>query len=194
MHEPRKEFSSLIRATLDFLQEEWSEPVRLSLKEKELPPPKPVSPPPKRQPVETKKPEHKPEVRWKLTPMPLPSENLPHFTHFYSSQPLIIPIRLLLVDENQTLFLESVARALTQHIAPAALFSGKIDALLTNQSVQLVLAPLSLLQKRFPQVDLHQLHKLDGPTLLPLAGHYDIDLKRTLWNTLKSFPITPPSC
>ncbi|MCH9627452.1 MAG: hypothetical protein S4CHLAM2_10920 [Chlamydiales bacterium] len=197
MHESRKEFASLIRATLDFLQEGWPEPVRLSLKEKEPPPPKPISPPPTAAPatapVEAKKPETKPEAKWKLTPFPLPSENLPHFAQFYSSQPLHIPIRLLVVNETQTLFLENVARALTQYMAPAALFSGKIDTLLTNQNIQLVLAPLSLLQKRFSQVDLHQFHKLDGPTLLPLADHYDTDLKRTLWNTLKSFPTMPQS-
>jgi len=202
MGDCRKEFSTLIKATLHYLQEEWGEHVHLAIKEPPpLPPSKPV--------IEQKKPEPKPAVEkkreepkpvsngpvsnWTLNPMALPPELSPRYTSFFKEIPLHIPIRLVVTDPSQTFFLENVARALTKLIAPAALFSGKLDSLLTNQNIQLVLAPLSHLKKRFPQVELHQFLKLDGPTLLPLADHYDIELKHALWNTLKSFQNTPPS-
>ncbi len=190
MKECQKEFTVLIKATLDYLKEEWGEHIHMSVKE---PPPqkkvvvveeKPVAPQPQ---IEKKKeePKPKPTPNWILNPMPPPEVQPMQFGSIFNSIPLDIPVRLVVTDPSETFFLENVARALTKTIAPAALFSGKLDLLLTNHNVQLVLAPLSHLKKRFPQVELHQFLKIDGPTLLPLADHYDLELKRALWNTLK---------
>lgn len=200
MNERRKEFAALIKATLHYLQDEWSEHIHIALKE---PPPSRAKPPeaekpapqspPVLKPVEKKKKEEPPLANWILNPMPLPEERPLQFNGVFQTMPLTVPVRLIAADPGQIIFLENVARALTKWIAPAALYSGKLDPLLTNHSVQLVLAPLSLLKKRFPQVELHQLLKIDGPALLPLADHYDLQLKRTLWNTLKSFQNTLPS-
>jgi len=243
MGDCRKEFATLVKATLSYLQEEWSTQIshRILNEEeqdgasdllerareyrqidkarviegengmtdcldlpkvcektkleplKEPPPPKSVAEEKKPKPPLPKRKEPKPSLNWILNPMPLPTEFSPQFTSFFKAIPLNITIRLFVTDPSQTFFLESVARAITQLVAPAALFSGKLDTLLTNHNIQLVLAPLSLLIKRFPQVQLHQFLKLDGPTLLPLADHYDIDLKRTLWNSLKNFQNMLPS-
>lgn len=201
MSECKKEFATLIRATIQYLQDEWEEHIRLSLKE---PPPKhskQIEEKPKTQfeiptplPVEKKKKEDpKPSANWILNPLPLPAEFSTEFSSLFRPIPLSIPIRLVVAEQSQIFFLESVARAVTKLIAPAVLYSGKIDPLLTNSSILLILAPLSLLKKRFPQVELHQLLKFDGPALLPLADHYDLELKRALWNTLKSFQNTLPS-
>lgn len=192
MSDCRKEFATLVKATLHYLQEEHS---HLFIQEMPPPPPPPPPSPPPPTPVveKKKKEEHKPATNWILNPMPLPPEFSPQFTSFFKEIPLNIPIRLVVTDPIHTFFLESVARALTQLIAPAALYSGKLDTLLTDHNVQLVLAPLSHLKKRWPQVQLHQFLKLDGSTLLPLANHYDIDLKHDLWNSLKNFPNMLPS-
>jgi hypothetical protein len=199
MSECKKEFATLIRATLQYLQDEWGEHIRLSLKE---PPPKhskkieeePRFETPAPLPVEKKKNEDpKPSSNWILNPLPLPAEFPTEFSSLFRPIPLSIPIRLVVAEQSQIFFLESVARALTKLIAPAMLYSGKIDPLLTNSSILLILAPLSLLKKRFPQVELHKLLKFDGPALLPLADHYDLELKRALWNILKSFQNMLPS-
>ncbi|MCC5831921.1 MAG: hypothetical protein JJU12_02635 [Chlamydiales bacterium] len=196
MTEWRKEFATLIRATLQYLQEEWGAHPPLVIKEpppresKAADAPKP-QPEPKPQVIKKEKPNL--NRNWELNPMPLPTELTPEFTSLFRPLPLTIPIRIAFADPGQIFFLENVARALTKLIAPTSLYSGKLDHLLTNHHVLLVLAPLSLLEKRFPQVELHQLLKLDGPTLLPIADHYDPKLKRALWNILKSFRNTLPS-
>lgn len=191
MDEHHKEYAALIKATLCYFKEEWSEHVHLSLKE---PPPPPQPPKPavekKKLPPEKKREPQLQAKNWILNPMPLPTETSPQFTSFFKPIPLYIPIRLFVTETSQTLFLESIARAITKEIAPASLFSGRLDTLLTNRNVQLILAPLSLLKKRFPQIELHQFFKVEGPTLLALADQYDLELKRDLWNSLKSFQNT----
>lgn len=179
----KKEFASLVRATLDYLQVGWEE------KSEPIETPQPHIP----EPIQSKPQEIKQPTNWILNPLPLPVEDIPQYTSFFPTHPLHIPIQLVLTDPEQTFFLENVARALTKLIAPAALYSGKIDLLLTNKNTQLVCAPLSFLQKRFPQVTLHQYYKINGPTLLPLADHYNLEMKTALWNVLKRFPNLPQS-
>ncbi len=190
MYNCQKEFATLLKATIEYLQQDMPAAQREA---------KPLKPTQKAQPKQESKPivepkkEHKPPTNWSLTPMSVPEAHPPSFTAHFKTLPLDIPIYLLITDESQSFFLENVARALTRTVAPAALFSGKLDLLLTRQSVRLVLAPLSFLKKRFPQVELHQFLKLGDHTLLPLADNYDVDLKRDLWNKLKNFPNTPLS-
>lgn len=192
---PQTELLSLVQATTHYLRGEWSDLEQPPVVAKAQPV---VHPPPKPQAKPQPKPQPKPKpveqtTNWPLTPMELPVEFCPKFEKLYKPLPLDVPIRLYVADDSQVLFLESLCRAITQHFGPASLFKGKLDTLLTTTTIELVLAPLSCLKKRFPQLELHHHIKLDGPTLLPLADEYDLDLKRELWTCLKNFRASPPS-
>lgn len=126
---------------------------------------------------------------WTLNSMAIPDELAPSFTSF-PQHPLRIPIYLFVADPEPLPFLESLARALTEFLAPAALFSGKIDSLLVRDYVKLLLAPLSFLRKRWPDVQVHEGFPLDNVTLLPLADSYTPEQKRALWKSLHHFCTT----
>lgn len=143
---------------------------------------------------------------WALRHMDLPDENptlTERFANYFSNTPLDIPIRLVAPSSAlppQLLFLENVARAITQKWSPATVHSEiQLVKLLESSDCKLIIVPHLLLKKKFPQLQIHGFYKTIGPTLLPLEelDRYlnDPNLKRTLWTTLKTFPFKnmPPS-
>lgn len=149
------------------------------------------------------------QTNWPLLPLPLPEETETLFARFSDvfpkdsliTQPNTL-IYLLLPEEKEAprLFLENVSRVITRTLAPASVLFGdekKCEQLLKKEGV-LIIAPLSLLKKKFPSLAVHQFYPAGHSTLLPLEelDYYlkDLNLKRTLWNTLKTFRFqnTPP--
>lgn len=210
----KQQFSALLKETLRYLQEDligvdgpWHGASEKSEQPIFAPPDSAKSKAPLADPLSTGDKGEKPKTQvkevkksppvkvtdWTLNPLSLPPDYPPAFTSYFKAIPLTIPIRLFVAESSQILFLENVSRAITRFIAPSMLFAGKLDVLLTNQNVHLILAPLSVLKKRFPQVELHCFLKIGGTALLPLADQYDLELKRNLWKCLKSFPDMPRS-
>ncbi|MEZ5315559.1 MAG: hypothetical protein R3E91_05075 [Chlamydiales bacterium] len=205
MSDDRQEFILLVHETIEYLKEEWghlfldckvppqsplpsnSLPIPLDKEDQTTPKEKKIPPPSTGQ---VKHSPSSPPPQWSLTPLPVPEEEVSKFSAFFPQLPLYIPIRLIMTNQKEILFLQNVARAITRLIAPATLYKGELATLLKDHNVLLILAPLSLLKQKFPRAELHQLLKLDHLSLLPLADYYNPDLKRHLWNTLKSFQNT----
>ncbi|MFZ0565818.1 MAG: hypothetical protein WAM28_06505 [Chlamydiales bacterium] len=154
--------------------------------------------------IEDKQEEEK--SNWALNPMPLPeSDEAVHrsFGAIFKGEKLVkphVPVILLLPTDHPAhrLFLENVARAITYTKSPARVMIAETLPL-KEPSVKLILAPYTLMQKHYADLEIHCFYPVDGVTLLPLAKieSYleDINLKHTLWNTLKKwhFPNTRQS-
>ena len=110
--------------------------------------------------------------------------------HYVQTCDPLISVLLLLPEENplHRLFLENVCRAITRTFTPASvvLFNG---ALLIDEQYKLVLAPCSLLKKKFPDVQPHQSFKTERYSVIPLENldlyTHDVNSKRALWSTIQ---------
>lgn len=127
---------------------------------------------------------------WQLNLPSIAHEKTSKFSSFFKAEQLAIPIYLLCSEEYNLLFLENMSRAITQFIAPSALFYGKLDTLLLNKNIKLIIAPLSIIKHKFSEAELHQFLEIQGSYILPLADTYNIELKHHLWNLLKNFHLT----
>lgn len=203
-----QQWIELIKQTRTWIEQKWEEGCRFTYakpKTIKLPPsPTPPKVLPKADPPIPKL--DMPKEKWALNPMPLPdsSDSLYHsFKGCFKGETLTephVPIVLLLPEDraDHRLFFENVARALTSTKAPAKVRVAKTLPL-KELSIQLILAPYSLMQKEYPGLTTHHFYPTKGLTLLPLeeieSYLKDINLKRTLWNTLKTwhFPNTPQS-
>lgn len=141
------------------------------------------------------------ETKWALIPSPPADETKTLYHRFESLFPkeaLTTPTcsaYLLLVEENPAcrLFLENVAKAMTRSFAPTcvALANEKKWESWFIEPGTLIVMPLSLVKKKIPQAHIHCFYPIGSSTLLPLEEVecyiQDINLKRILWNTLKTF-------
>lgn len=199
-----QQWVALIKETRSWIEQKWEEGCRFTYAapiklKKEPPKPSP-------QPKPTPPPFYKPEIskiKWELNPMPLP-EAADSLCDFFRSSfkgtkltgPLI-PIVLLLPEDRPAhrLFFENVARAITYKVAAARVIIAKAIPF-KDPSIKLIIAPYSLMQKSYPDLQTHHFYPTKGLTLLPIeeVESYleDLNLKRTLWNTLKTwhFPNT----
>lgn len=126
---------------------------------------------------------------WKLHPMPLPQEEAPFFSslkRYTKVQEFLVPVHILLIEpsEEEQLFLEGLAKAITRIHAPTALIFSQ-DA----QQATYLLAPESFLQKRFADVKLHSPFLSDRTHILPMADYslylQDREAKRILWQAIQ---------
>lgn len=158
--------------------------------------PPPPSPPPKKSEEATPL-----ETKWALIPLPPVDETktLYHrFASFFPKESLTEPacVAYLLLPEEKPacrLFLENVSKAVTRSLAPACValaHEKKWDAWFADKG-KLIAAPLSLVKKKIPLAQTHCFYPIGASTLLALeeleSYLHDLNLKRTLWNTLKTF-------
>lgn len=141
------------------------------------------------------------EAKWALIPSPPADESKTLYHRFeplFPKEALTVPpcyAYLLLSEEDPAcrLFLENVAKAMTRTLAPTcvALASEKKWESWFVEPGILVVIPLSLVKKKIPQAHAHHFYLIGSATLLPLEELecyiHDTNLKRTLWNTLKTF-------
>ncbi len=179
MKQNKREFAALVRATLTFLQPDWNETTSVpSL-------PLPIKPEPKKK---------EPPPPWKLSPPPTSEAPISRFSKFFQPQHETTSIYLFALDLSvkQKDFLENVAQAISEHIGPTKLVAAPLQHLLEDPKIRLLIAPFSLLNKKFPEVQSHQYLLMGAQFLLPMEpiDSYltDLDLKRELWNQLKLFP------
>lgn len=130
---------------------------------------------------------------WELQPMSLALGNTPLLNKLsalvQTCEP-VIPIFLVLPEENapHRLFLENVSRAITRTFAPASVILYE-EKILSTHSGRIFLAPVTLLQSKFPQAQPHQIIKTGIDTLLPLEPldlyAEETNCKRALWNAIQ---------
>ena len=109
---------------------------------------------------------------------------------FATTCELHISVFLVLPEENgaHRLFLENVCRAITKAFAPASVVLYQ-EKLFHACQDKIFLAPLPLLQKKFPHLLPHQIFKAETFTVIPLESldryAHDVHCKRMLWNTIQ---------
>jgi hypothetical protein len=98
----------------------------------------------------------------------------------------LLTIFLVLPEESAAhrLFLENVARAITRTFAPASVILYH-ELLFQNCKDRVFLIPISLLKKKFPHAQVHQLLKTDEFKAIALDEldryAHDVECKRALW-------------
>lgn len=105
-----------------------------------------------------------------------------------------ISVLLTLPEESppHRLFLESLSKAITRTFASASVVLFDPEVLSPSRAL-LILTPLFLIQKKYPNAKIHTLLKDENLSLLPLdhLDRYQEDLtnKRTLWRVVHSIMI-----
>lgn len=138
------------------------------------------------------------QKKWSLRPLGVAEElSQPptRFGRYFTSLPLELPVYLLLPSTalpSEYLLFENIARVITQKWAAASVQEhSRLLEIWDDSTVQLIIAPMRLLEKKIPAAQVHTFYKTTGPTILPLEepGQYlnDLNLKRGLWTILKVF-------
>ncbi len=130
---------------------------------------------------------------WELHAMPPPADSShlhQKLATYTSAQEPPLSVLLILPEDNNPhrLFLENVSRAVTRTFASASVVLYH-DGLLGQMQGKLILAPLSLFQKRFPKAQPHIPQQAEGMTWIPLENldiyAHDVTAKRALWMSIQ---------
>ena len=134
---------------------------------------------------------------WELHAMP-PAEHPSHLRQklaaYLAMQEPPLKVLLILPEDNNPhrLFLENVSRAVTRTFASASIVlyhDGLLSQLQGQMHDKLILAPLSLFQKRFPKAQPHIPLQEEGMNWIPLENldiyAHDVTAKRALWMSIQ---------
>lgn len=211
MSDNQKELATLVGDTLCWMKKQlqegmpFSDPKPLSPIKEKKEDTQAITPLPKLPKNDHSKHKHSPSTsdsRWVLSPMPFPDYTDVLYDRFAPSLPdlakikPVVPIVLILPTDQPSyrFFFERMARAITNALAPARVILAEnvhLKHLLSDQEIKLLIAERFFLQKIPDELQSHHFYPTKGPTLFPLEKIdcylTDLDLKRTLWNGLKSW-------
>lgn len=201
-----KEFAELVRDARKFIQQDLRPIISLAREPMRCPAPQvqvqapavqvpqlPDEPPPRPVPAKPIVAPALPKGGWELQAMPAPTDSSPlrqKLAAYTATNDPPLSVLLILPEENgmHRLFLENVSRAVTRSFASATVAIYR-DGLLQEMQGKLILAPLSLLQKRFPKAQVHIPLQESGMTWIPLENldiyAHDVTAKRALWMSIQ---------
>ncbi|MFC2049108.1 hypothetical protein ACFLR2_00330 [Chlamydiota bacterium] len=205
-----KEFAELVRDARKFLEQNMRiqgakekaslPPVKTATSAAAPPPPVEETPPPAMPQAPPPKPSAAPAASppkgsWELQAMTMtaPSDTSAlrqKLAPYTSTNDPALDVLLILPEENSLhrLFLENVSRAVTRSFASASVTLYH-EGLLQEMRGKLILAPLSLLHKRFPKALPHIPVQEGGMTWIPLENldiyTHDVTAKRALWMSIQ---------
>lgn len=206
MHSIYDDLRDLVRESRLFIQSQMPPPPRTLPKETTFPKQKRVEIPEKVDLITIKEPvpppllpkpalkiEKSSKGEWELHPMAQAVENLDWpkklATYTQTCVPEIVAL-LLLPEENgaHRLFLENISRALTRTYGPSSVLKYE-EKMWKKINCKYILAPCTLLKKKFPKAEPHSSFKEGDQVLIPmenldLYGH-DVQAKRVLWTTIQ---------